>query len=226
MKLLQKIFSENISSRIARKGLGPLIPSTANSFLSGTCTECGQSVSDFTIFGNALVLNENGIFKIKCSDCRFGSELQIRKPQVLRGTINKNYILIDLNDRIESKSTSWIEVMIAWYVNYGILQNEKRYTEAYSIKFNDTAKDHLLSEDVLYLAFEHKPPIQSVFGKIEMLKSCGECGAFWSNNYKKDKIPDLIKAGKCLYCGIPHQFQWNMRTTFDDELKKLKKYNN
>ena len=43
MKLLQKIFSENISSRIARKGLGPLIPSTANSFLSYLGRSCNLS---------------------------------------------------------------------------------------------------------------------------------------------------------------------------------------
>jgi len=225
MRLIEKIFSKSISSRIAREGLGPLIPSTANSFLSGSCTECGQPVSDFTIFGNALVLNENGILKIECSDCRLGNTLKIEKPQVLRGAINKNYILIDLTNRIKRRSISWIEMMMAWYSNYGFLQDERDYDEAYLIKFNNTDKDYLLSEDIFYSAFEYEHPIQSIFGKIEMLRSCGECSAFWSNNYRKNRIPELLKEGKCWSCRIPHQFQWNMRTTLADEIVKLKKNN-
>lgn len=206
MKFVHKIFNRKYSNAIARKGIGPLIPSTAISFLSGCCSNCGRLICDYTIFGNALVLEENGILKLKCSDCRFGNKIQINYNQVIRGLINKNLILIDLNERIEKETSTWIEIMIAWYTNYGILQHSHRYDEAYSIKLEDNSMDLLMAGDILYEAFDYIVPIQNTFGNIEALNHCGECGAFWSNKFIKDKIPELLKSGKCFPVGFLTNF--------------------
>lgn len=221
MKRRHSIFHEYYSNKIARKGIGLLIPSTAISFLSGRCVSCGHSISDFTIFGNALVLEDNGVLSLKCLECRVEGKIRINKPMVLRGTINKNMILIDLNERIEKQEVTWIQMIIAWQKNYVFLQDEINYEKAYNIKVEDTVNNYM--RKIIDSGFENEISAKKIYGSIENLNSCGECAAFWSNNYTKHKIPDLMKEGKCWHCGIPHEFQWNMRTSFDKEIEKIKK---
>ena len=85
--MFKNLFETKKANKIAVKGLGRFIPSTLASFLSGTCSHCGERISDFTLFGNAIEIKNKAVI-IRCVKCRTGLENDNYKPEIINAHIN------------------------------------------------------------------------------------------------------------------------------------------
>jgi hypothetical protein len=200
--------------------MGPFITSTLTGLLTGKCCNCGREISDLQIFGNAFILEED-IVKLKCTQCRIGNKAKVNEVKVFRSVINRKYVLIEMNDRLLKGKGDYLDLFLGLR-NFTMLQHTYTYENAFDIPYTRRERNLPWPDHIYPDVPRHIDPIQKTFGDIKRLECCGECGV---TLHLEDR-PDIEKSGKCWACGLPNEFQWNMRISFNELESRLQKYNN
>lgn len=207
-------FAESRSKKIASQGLGPFFSDTCHAFLEGICVSCEREIPDSTIFGNAFVVKDNGIWLL-CDKCRIGQSRPLNVvevnddgiefiTQLLKGGFNRAKILLYVSNFLKKHPGEWMTVLCAFRLQYGALQDPKYYPRAFEKKYRQIA-------------------IKELYGDLFIVGNCPECAAAWSPWFKEDRQV-MEESGKCWSCSFPNHQHWHMRDTFQNEYKKFEKY--
>lgn len=218
-------FRNRKAKALTQKGIGIFSPAFITSFLQGTCTNCRSPVSDFTIFGNALVVAP-GTVSLQCAACRKLPE-PLPRANFLRGNVNRTHVLLSLVRFRSEFNLKDIEIVLALRCNYGYFQSGGTHARGFRVKSFDSVKDMLYSSDPFYKAFEYEAPLQQRYGCLHAIGNCGECSAWWPRNqseieeYREGrKLFDGTRRWRedaCWACGCPHQAQWHLRASLEQE---------
>lgn len=223
------IFHNRKAKALTRKGLGIFSPAALSSFLEGACTHCRCPISDFTLFGNALVVAP-GTVSFLCAACRKLPE-PLPRANVLRGSVNRAHVLLSLERFRSAFSLKDIEVVLALRCNYGYFQSASTHARGFRVKTFDNVKDMLYTSDPFYKAFEYEAPLQHRYGCLHAIGNCGECGAWWPRSQNEiEKYQDGRKLfdgarrwreDACWACSCPHNAQWHLRASLEQETALL-----
>ena len=201
-ELIKILFPKILTKGIIQSGFGPFVPSTLKAIQEGKCSNCLSSISDTSIFGNSLIVEDQKV-KLICAKCRTGLGIDLPKLS----SINRARVIIEMTSLKERFDLNWLQILLGLRLGYAFFQNShKEYEKAF--------RKNLGSED--YYWTDHAP-VNRKYGEIDGLSNCGECGAFWHNDYDKEKLEQTIELGHCWNCKVPNNFQWNMRTSYAKE---------
>jgi hypothetical protein len=218
--MLKFLFARFYANKIIQKDLGPLSTSFLRSFQKGICQKCGSKINDCSLLGNSLVTFQNEV-KLICCRCRTGQTIHIPKYSFDR--FNRNRIIIAFNDFSKDNKIQyrWISILLALRTGYTNFQSGI-HKNLFKVKLNNSPKDNfMLKEDILYRAYDYTPPISDEYGEIENVGNCGECGAFWSNQFSNNYLKQIKEKGQCWNCKVPNITQWKLRSTFEEEINRL-----
>lgn len=191
---------------LTRKGIGPFSSRTLAAMRSNTCMRCGLSINDLSLFGNSLVV-EPGQVVLICRRCRASSNSPSHVHQSFgRAKISSAICQIKKRTDMHSEAVlDWFEVLVCLRMGYAYFQRGyHRPREAFI-----------------------KRPYKDIFGNLFAIGNCGECGAFWTNDYHKNKPLDSYSQNRawswesCWHCGLRHELQWHMRMSADEERQQL-----
>lgn len=216
---------------LAERGLGSFSPRSVKSLLEGCCTDCGNAISDFTLFGNALVARRAEAAFL-CAKCR-GLPEPLPRANVLRGHIDRAQVVVSMGEYRGSLNLRDIELVLALRTNYAMLQDRRTHREAFDVKVCNSAEDMLLAEDLVHM-IRYVPPVQTQYGNLDSIGNCAECGARWgSRQYRVVENTRSSGSGEgkasetqdaCWACGCPDEAQWNMRCTLEEEIGLLSEW--
>ena len=226
--MIRRYYLQKRAGRVAASGLGAFSPRALKALVDGSCATCGRPISDFALFGNALVVNP-GAATFACAACR---QLPQSHPHstVLRGIVDRSEVVVSMADYRAQLNLKDIELVLALRTSYARLQDRRTHAIAFNLKTAHSFEDHLYANDPLY-AIEYVEPVQKRYGNLLAIGNCGECGAWWPHSRKQ--LAEHRSGRKsfadgtawsdtaCWSCGCPHEAQWHMRTTLDHEVGML-----
>lgn len=204
--------------RIRQRGIGPFTPAMCNAFVYGFCQRCGKPLPENALLGNALVIVP-GQVQALCSRCRTGTDYMLYPEHPFRAsphcseannTVDRRVLLGELDRVVKTGYLrfSYLDLVLCLREGYGQFQ---RYGRKPFGGF---------SSDVVTSARAH-------FGRL-LPGSCSECGALWASEWEMLR-PDARKVldergysdEYCWTCHFPHDQQWFMRTTYEEEAHLL-----
>ena len=197
------------------RGLGPFQSPMLRAFVSCYCQRCGRSISEFTLFGNALVVLR-GAVEVLCSFCRTGLEFKLYglhpsnslpRDQVNR-TTDRLSIIGELVTVVQSRrgNLSFYDIVLCLGGELAAFQRYGREPfEGFDYSTRDKARQR--------------------FGR-PLPGNCAECGALWANEWELATNPSILQqrghnTGVCRACAFPMAGQWFMRTTYAAECELL-----
>ncbi len=200
------MYSWSHSVALERKGIGPFSTETLSAFRNGTCMNCGLPVNDVSLFGNSLVVELKHV-AVRCRRCRGGGETPGHVYQSF-GKMKVSSAICQIQRRKDAYSgrpLDWHKVLICLRKGYAFFQKSyHRPREAFITK-----------------------PAKNYFGNLLAIGNCGECGAFWTNDFHKMKLQDAYDGNKqwndtyCWHCHLNHDLQWHMRSSLEEERRLL-----
>jgi hypothetical protein len=201
-------------------------PEFLTSLIKCKCNECGKGLAEPSVFGNGIVINENGI-RLQCVHCRTGKSY-FRSDWNSIGYANVDIFrfILKLNEFGKRENINWHNVVLALRLNYDYFNvSEINENRAFTVKRSKTLKDDVYQNDFMYTLTEYEEPKKDLFGNLLALNFCGECKGLFYSQHSYQNLDSLEKNQCCPSCKIPNKFQWNLRTDEQSELIKNKKTN-
>lgn len=196
----------------AKNGLGAINSRVCTSFVEGSCSCCGSSIPNPAIFGNAWVISDSSV-ELLCIKCR--------GIDGVRRVDSKHYdraMIFNLAKKIEAKhSNAWLRLIYACRTGGALLNRHSvLQKQAFEVNLESDVMDSLMHDDIVY-QLERTRPMSEYYGSVTWLNYCGECQA-----PAQDNLGHSEDGTKCKNCGMPDLEQWNVRTTFEEEIKRAK----
>ena len=195
------------ADEITSIGVGPFTPQTIRALRQRECMSCGGAVYEFALTANALVV-EQGQVNIYCDTCRGAT---VEHMYDFNGQLDIDDAIIALNEHVcvhSGEKLDYFETLICMRFGYAYFQTNFPTQQAFY-------KKRYLKQGLPY-------------GQLLNIGNCGECGAFWAHpaadgatpkpSYSDGESWDEVA---CWACGFPHNLQWNMRVTAEEERKRL-----
>lgn len=176
------------------------MPATLRAFLKGQYV-CGNGLHWPTIMGNGFVVNDWGI-TLECLDCRTDWEVSVDYDTALANILNVNgpdreKLLIHMARYAREEETHWMQLLMALRTNHSKLWG------------NDWSRHKRGFRVDIY---------PSVHGNPDAI-ACGECHLGGGTPPKGGGR--FTEEDVCWNCGLPDEYQWNMRESFDNEVRLI-----
>ena len=204
------LFAKSRAKAAANVGIGAIKPAACHAFLAGKCSCCGTEIPDSTILGNAWVIAEEGV-ELLCVRCRTSEKVasRVNVPN-LRGHFDRSKIFLFIVDLNKRDRRAWLRFIFGCRINGNRLTFPLFYEEAFDIQFVDSYEDQIMEGDIIY-ELNKTATAHSYYGEIQDNQECGECLA---------RLDDVLSPKRCVRCGFPNKRQWNLRGTYESEIKR------
>lgn len=200
-------------------GMGPFGRRALEGLAGSYCSRCGRPISESTLFGNAITIGGGGVHCL-CSSCRTGVQYKLypehpfnacSRTDAANQSVDRILMIGEMADLIASGhlGLTWFDIVVCLRLGVGGLQRHHRR------RFSGFDRDRVRRG-------------REQFGRL-LPGSCGECGALWANEWEYARGVHLQSGARshrwsdteCWACGFPHELQWFMRCTIEDELAEL-----
>ncbi len=203
---LRNLLSWPFAKYVVNKDVGPFSSKTLSALLNNQCIRCGRLISDHALIKNALVVQKEQIL-VLCRECRGAG----RKPSHVFQWYGK-WPMAEIILLIAKHKCRTSKVYLDWFEILIILRADSGYL-------------YPLGEKEPFVHIENR---KLPYGQIPGIGNCGECGAFWTNNYGMKPEKSYSAAGvktwsdsECYHCGLEHRHQWHMRISEVEERELL-----
>ena len=202
---LGKHFGKSSRMQIAA---GPFAPEFFKALKESSCMNCGTRINELALFGNALVVEPKKVVT-KCLNCREGhvetlDRSVIKEQEQFKPDLDIDGVIFHVHQHRYSDSgelMEWLYVLLKLRQNYAYFQSSSNTAEGFRTVWEKS---------------------EYIYGHLLGIGSCGECGAVW-RDYSEGTGKEIKgwNSEVCWSCGLPHEMQWHMRISGEEEMKIL-----